>query len=621
MAREFSSQKQRSLSHNGHTGAQGDIPASVVPLDEGESQYGKVARPAIALIIATTVLYFAKAILLPLAVASILALVSSPLVNRLEQFVGRLTSAILPVFIALVGVVLLGYFLMFELTSVAVELTAYSDNIAHKLNSLQQKTPQWLEQVEDAAKDIERQVGRSGRANVRPGHTVAATQGEASVGDVIKPALPLFAGVGDSLLVVALLFFLLYERRALRARFVRLAARARITIAAEAMDTAGEVVSQYLFLYLLLNTGFGAAITLVTWSFGLPHPWFWGVLSGLFRFVPYVGAFMSALLPTAVAFAIAPGWRTSLEVLVCFVALDQILAQFIEPVVIGHGIGLSVVALLISAMYWAWLWGPVGLILAVPMTACLKVAGDFIPTLSFFSLLLSADNPSEDYQHFYGSLLERDEAGARDLALRHTDEYGLEDTLDRFITPAVLLVAEERADDHVSEELGHFVLETIESLIPQLGARSEIAASGRPLRALGVCAPNDSHSLGILMLLEMLRCYGDRARLLSAKTIDEIQASMRDFLPHAVCVSCTVTECVADAVRIVDVLRREFPEVVIIAGGSAAVAAPQQFLDAGCRHVCFDRSEGIRYLRLMRSSMLAAAPRKPHKAISTKLRE
>jgi predicted PurR-regulated permease PerM len=607
--------EERSQSH-----AQPDILAPVVALDERESQHGRVTRPVIGLIVATAVLYFAKAILLPLAVAGVLALVSSPIVNRLEQFVGRLTSAILPVLIALVGIVVLGYFLTFELTSVAVELTAYSDNIANKLNSLQQKTPQWLQQVEDAAKDIERQIGRSSRANVRSSRTVAETPSGASVGDVIKPALPLLAGVGDSLLVVALLFFLLYERRALRARFVRLAARARITIAAEAMDAAGEVVSQYLFLYLLLNTGFGAAIALVTWFFGLPHPWFWGVLSALFRFVPYVGALMSALLPTAVAFAITPGWRTSLEVLVCFVALDQILAQFIEPVVIGHGIGLSVVALLISAMYWAWLWGPVGLILAVPMTACLKVAGDFIPALSFFSLLLSADNPGEDYQHFYGSLLERDEAGARDLALRHTDEYGLEDTFDRFITPAVLLVAEERAADHVSEELGNFVLETIASLILQLGVRSGIAPSGPPLRALGFCAPDDPHSLGLLMLLEMLRCHGDRARLLPIATLDEIRASIQDFLPHAICVSCTVTERVADAVRIVDALRREFPQVVIIAGGTAAVAAPQQFLDAGCRHVCFNRSEGFRYLRLMRSSMLAGAPRKRHTSISTELR-
>ncbi|HLK88085.1 MAG TPA: AI-2E family transporter [Candidatus Binataceae bacterium] len=574
-------------------------------------EHDRIARPFIAIIVASLVLYFAKDILLPLAMAGILALVCSPIIDRLERFVGRLVSAVLVVVIALTAVAALGYFLTFELTSVAVELTAYSDNIASKLSALQKKTPAWLQQVENATREVEQQVEHSWSGHRGASRTVTAAPAPSPMREMIKPALPLLAGAAEGLLVVVLLFFLLYERRALRARFVRLAARARVTIAVEAMDTAGEIVSHYLLLYSLLNIGFGAAIAVVTWLFGLPHPWFWGVLAFLFRFIPYVGAAASALLPTAVAFAVSPGWGTAFEILGVFVALDQILAQFVEPIVIGHGIGVSAVALLISAMYWAWLWGPPGLILSVPMTVCLKIAGDFIPALNFFSLLLSADDPNEDYRDFYRSLLEHDEDSARALAVRHSHEYGLENTFNKFVTPAVLLAAEERAGDHISEELGRFVIDTSQALVVQLGSRLSAAPSASAPRALGLFPPGEQHTLGLIMLLQLLKRNGVAAQFLSASSeIEKIRSCARDYSADFICISCTMEENVDSALQIVHTLRRDLPETAVIAGGRAALAAARRFLDAGCRQVCRNRSDAIRWFRLMRPSIIAASLRR-----------
>ena len=573
-----------------------------------ELEHDRIARPLIAVIVASLVLYFAKDILLPLAMAGILALVCSPIIDRLERFVGRLVSAMLVVIFALTAVAALGYFLTFELTSVAVEMTAYSDNIAGKLSALEKKTPVWLQQVEDAIRDVKQQVEHSHGGRRHAPQTVTTAPASSTVSEMMKPALPLLSAAAEGLLVVVLLFFLLYERRALRARFVRLAARARVTIAVEAMDAAGEIVSHYLLLYSLLNMAFGAAIALVTWLFGLPHPWFWGVLAFLFRFIPYVGAAASALLPTAVAFAVSPGWSTAFEILGVFVALDQILAQFVEPFVIGRGIGVSAVALLVSAMYWAWLWGAPGLILSVPMTACLKIAGDFIPALNFFSLLLSADDPNEGYRDFYRTLLERDEESARALAARHSDEYGLEDTLNKFITPAVLLAAEEREGDHISEELGRFVIDTSEKLVVQLGSRLSAARSAFAPRALGVFPPDEPHTLGLLMLLQILKRNGVAVQLLSATEVEKVKSRIRDYSPHFICICCTLEENVGGALQIVHSLSRDFPEVAIIAGGRAALAAAGRFLDAGCRQVCRNRSDAIRWFRLMRPSMIAGGP-------------
>ncbi len=151
-----------------------------------------------------------------------------------------------------------------------------------------------------------------------------------TVGDNLKPFAPVLSGIVNFLLIVVLLFFLLYSRTDLRDRIVRLAARARISVASQAIETAGHTVSRYLILFSLTNLAFGVSTGLVCWMIGLPTPELWGLLGFLFRYIPYIGALMAALLPTAVAFAVFPGWDKSIEVLVAFIAIDQIAAQFIE---------------------------------------------------------------------------------------------------------------------------------------------------------------------------------------------------------------------------------------------------------------------------------------------------
>ena len=361
--------------------------------ERGNGPVGGIARTILAVIVATVVLYFGKDILLPLAMASILAVAFSPIASRLEPFVGRFVSAALVVLLAISAVGAIGYFLTVELTSVAVEVAGYSDNIATKLAGLQGSTPAWLQSIEYGVKDVERQLQKNDPGTPGgPPRLVQAQAAPAALNEALGPAWPILSGFGKSLLIIVLLFFLLYGRRDLRDRLVRLAARARIPVAAHAIETAAGAVGRYLLLLSLTNLGFGIAIGIAAWLLGLPHAAFWGALAFLLRFIPYVGALGSAVLPTLVAFAVFPGWSKSFEVLGSFVILDQVAAQLVEPFLIGRGIGVSPVALLVSAMYWAWLWGLPGLLLTTPLAACLKVAGDYIPELGFFAILLGADS-------------------------------------------------------------------------------------------------------------------------------------------------------------------------------------------------------------------------------------
>jgi predicted PurR-regulated permease PerM/methylmalonyl-CoA mutase cobalamin-binding subunit len=578
------------------------VTSSLVSDDDGDEgpETGGSAKAIITFVVAIAILSYAKDILLPLAIAALLAVVFSPTASHLERLVGRFVSAALIVVAVISSLAALGYFLTIELTSVAVKMTEYSDNIAAKLANLEGSTPEWLQRIESGVKDVQLQVQNAGPRlpKVKAPEIVQAQLEASTAGDVLKPAWPILAGIAEGLLIIVLFFFLLYGRRDLRDRLIRLAARVRVPVAAQAIETAGYIVGHYLLLFTLTNLGYGLAIGIVVWLLGLPNPAFWGGLAFLLRFIPYVGVLISAALPTLVAVAVFPGWSRSLEVAGSFIVLDQVAAQFVEPFVIGHGIGLSPLALLVSAMFWAWLWGLPGLLMATPLTACLKVAGDFIPGLGVMSILLGADRKLEDYHDYYRTLLELDQAAARTRAIRYCDENGLEQTFNDILIPAVILSGEERAESHISRENEKFIIETTRELVSELGNRFTKPRTAPRLRILGICAPGDVHSLGLLILLELFRHEGAAATLMDpSKTAEEIRQFAARFQPDMVCLSCTVTECLPAALELTHGLKQDSPRLTIIGGGRAALSESSELLQAGCSRVCGSRSEARRAIR------------------------
>jgi predicted PurR-regulated permease PerM/methanogenic corrinoid protein MtbC1 len=566
--------------------------------DRGDGLEGGATRSLLVVIVATVVLSFGKDILLPLAMASILAVAFSPIASRLEPFVGRFVSAASVVLIAISAIGMTGYFLTVELTSVAVEVAGYSDNIATKLSALRGSTPTWLRRIEGSIEGVQEQLKSNASGQKEPTPRVMQAQpAPTGVKDVLEPALPILSGIGESLLIVVLFFFLLHGRKDLRDRFVRLAARARIIIAAEAIETAGGTVGRYLLLVSLTNLGYGIAIGIVAWLLGLPNAAFWGALAFLLRFIPYVGALASAVLPTLVAFAIFPGWSRSFEVLGSFVILDQVVAQFVEPFLIGRGVGVSPVALLVSAMYWTWLWGIPGLLLATPLTACLKVAGDYIPAVAFLTILLGADKALEDFNDYYRMLLELDQSSARTLATRYCDEHGLEPTFDDVLIPALVLAGRERIEDNISQENQQLIVETTRDLVKELGNRFTRPRTKPKLRVLGMCAPGEAHNLGLMMLLELMRHVGAAANLIADKSPDEMRDFVKRYAPDMVCLSCTMTECLPAAAELVRDLKLDSPRLTILGGGEAALSSPAELLEAGCSQICATRGDARRVIR------------------------
>ncbi len=559
------------------------------------------AGPVVAIILATVVLSYAKEILMPLTMAALLAVIFSPIATRLDRFVGSFVSAALVVVTTVTIVAGIGYFVTVELTSVAVQVTDYTDNIATKLTALKGSTPEWMLRVQDGIKDVEQQINEmTPRANrAKPAKVVQVPAVQSDLEQAVKPAVPILSGLFEGLLIVVLMFFLLYGRNDLRDRLVRLAARGRITLSAEAIGTAGEAVGHYLLLFALTNLGYGVAIGLTIWAIGLPNPILWGALAALFRFVPYVGVPIAALLPMCVAFAVFPGWSKSVEVFAAFVIFDQIVSYLVEPFLIGRGVGLSPLGLLFSAMFWGWLWGLPGLLLATSLTACLKVAGDYIPALGFFAVLFGDDSAREDYHDYYRSLLELDQTSARTIAVRYCDKNGLEPTFDDVLVPAVVLAGEERFENHISEENQKLIFDTTVALVKELGDRFNKPRYRGRLRIVGIVPPGEVHSLGLLMLLELLRRTGIAANFFGMdKSPAEICAFVNQYGPDMVFVSCTTTECMPAAVELVRVLVAQSPHLTIIGGGAAALVHRAELLEAGATEICGSRGEVRHAVRL-----------------------
>ncbi len=258
---------------------------------------------------------------------------------------------------------------------------------------------------------------------------------------------------------------------------------------------------------------------------------------------------------------------------------------------------MSPVALLVSAMYWSWLWGVPGLLLTTPLAACLKVAGDYIPELGFFAILLGADSGSDDYHDYYRMLLELDESGARNLAIRYCDTHGLEATFDDVLIPALRLAGQERMEGHISQENQHFIVEITRGLVKDLGNRFIKPRTTPRLRILGICAPGEVHDLGLMMLLELLRHSGAAANLIDQTTPGGVRDFLKRYAPDMVCLSCTMTECLPAAAELVRGIKLDSPGLTIIGGGPAAVSSPAELLKAGCSQICASRGDARRVMR------------------------
>jgi predicted PurR-regulated permease PerM len=524
-------------------------------------------RILFATVIVVAVLHLAKPVVVPVALAVLFAFMLTPIVVRLERTFLRRTGAIV-LALGLTTTILAfgGWWLYEQFTAVAqtVNQAATSENVERKLQFLRRTGGGTLEMVERTLQRMAEVRDRPEREDLK----VRVIPERKTLGERYEEVAPTVEGVAATFLVVVVVFFLLRDREQLRDKLLRLAGRAHLTVTTQAIGETSQRISRYLLTIALLNLGFGFFIGLGLWALQVPHFALWGVLAGLLRFVPYIGAVLSAAAPTFLAFAVFPNWYTPLAVLGLFILSDQLIGGLIEPIVVGHRVGVSPIALLFAAIFWGWLWGPVGLLLATPIVVCLTVGGEFIPALRVFSIMFGSEDPLEGYLSFYNRLLLRDRTGAIAIADRYAETATMEEMFTDLFIPTLTFATEELERKRITQAHDHFIKDVVRELIIRFGDRN--AGTPDPERHIvAVSVAGERLSLGTLMLTQLLRTEGYTTDYFTDLPEQELVAFINEVKPEAVFVSCANPDHLEQGFALLQLLSANFPDLAIVAGGSA----------------------------------------------------
>jgi predicted PurR-regulated permease PerM len=534
-------------------------------------------------VVVIAILYLAKPVCVPIALAILFAFLLTPIVSLLERTPLRRTGAIvLSLGLIVTGLGFGGWWLYQQFNDVAKEFNeaAKSGKIEQKIRFLKPSggtfamVEKTLQRVTDAT------TATQERADLK----VRVIPDPKDFANKYKTLAPTIEFVAASFLVIVLVFFLMQDREQLRDKMLRLAGRAHLTVTTQAIGETSDRISRYLLTIALLNVGFGILIGLGLFLLKVPHAPLWGVLAGLFRFIPYVGAVLSAALPTFLSIAVFPNWYIPLAVMALFVLTDQLIGGFIEPIVVGHRVGVSPIALLVSAIFWGWLWGPVGLLLATPISVCLTVGGEFIPALRIFSIMFGAEDPLEGYLSFYNRLLLRDRTGAIAIADRHAESDTMEEMFSDLFIPTLTFAQEELDRKRITSANDHFIKDVIRELIIRFGDRN--AGVPDPERHIvAVSVAGERLSLGTLMLTQLLREEGFSIDYFTDLPDAELISFVNEVKPEAVFVSCTNVDHLEAGYGLLQLIAASFIDLMIGAGGSAFARDRSKTQAAGATYV------------------------------------
>jgi predicted PurR-regulated permease PerM/methylmalonyl-CoA mutase cobalamin-binding subunit len=581
---EDTDQFDRTMSHRPDSGLVADKRA----LDRRQSH----TRILFISIVVVAILYLAKPVVVPVALAILIAFLLTPIVSILERtFLRRTGAIVLALAVAVGGLSLGGWWIYQQFSEVARELAraATSGHIEEKLRFLRRTSGGTLAVVERTLQRVAESastVDRPERADLK----VKVIPDRLTIDEQYKKVAPTIEFVASGFLVIVLLFFLLQDREQLRDKLLRLAGRAHLTVTTQAIGETSERISRYLLTIALLNLGFGLLIGLGLFALQVPHAALWGLLAGMLRFVPYVGAVLSAAMPTFLSLALFPNWYTSLAVLGLFVLTDQLLGGFVEPLVIGHRVGVSPIALLVSAIFWGWMWGPVGLLLATPITVILTVGGEFIPALRVFTIMFGTEDPLEGYLSFYNRLLLRDRTGGIAIADRQAESETMEEMFIDLFIPTLTFAQEELERKRISTANDHFIKDVIRELIIRYGDRN----AGTPdleRHIVAVSVAGERLSLGTLMLTQLLRSESFSVDYFTDLPDEELVSFITEVKPEAVFVSCTNGDHLDAGYSLLQLLSSHFSELMIVGGGSAFASDRDKALAAGATYVPSTLSE------------------------------
>jgi predicted PurR-regulated permease PerM len=572
-------------------------------------------------VLVVVVLYWAQAVLVPIALAILLTFVLTPPVTWLERRVGNGAAVIIVVTLVFSALGLAGWGLARQMNHLAEDLPSYRSNIRAKIADIRGASKGGtVEKLKEGLQDIQTDLGTAPTPKGTSARPVVVTSPQATGFTGFTWLGPLVGPISTASAVVVMVIFMLFERRDLRDRLIGIFGHGRLAITTKAIDEAGTRVSRQLLMQTVVNATYGVAVGVGLYFLNVPYPLVWAMLGAALRFIPYVGPVLAAGAPILVSLAALQGWRGPLEVMGLFTVLELFTNLVLETVLYAGAAGVSQVALLVSVAFWTWLWGPLGLLMATPLTVCLVVLGKHVPGLELFCTLM-ADTPALAPEYaYYQRLLARDQSEAADLIERHIRTESPDTVYDTLILPALNYAERDRIEQRLSPDEESSVVDATRELIVDAAAAmlklhdaepgdpgavipAPVAVPPRPdqVRVLAYAANGVADEIALAMLARLLEDLPIALEISQTRMLaSDVTALINEKKFSIVCIADLPPSASSKTRYLVKRLRAAFPDLRIVVGRWAPPALAdentQVLRDAGATHVASTLVETKKYL-------------------------
>jgi predicted PurR-regulated permease PerM len=597
----------------------------------------------VTVVVVVAALYVAQEIVLPFALAVLLSFLLAPLVTRLERIrLGRVPAVVVAVGLAFGLIAGFGLVVGNQFIQLSAELPSYKDNLIRKIRYARGSTSGTLgkakETIEEISKELteeeeppdEQEVddgsleGKSAREafwSALLDGDPAEENGAVEVKVVALPPSPLQqirAWLGPLVaplttvgVMIVFVVFMLIKREDLRNRLLHLLGTEQLYISTSAIDDAAARLSRYLRMQLLINVGYGVTVAAGLYLIGVPNALLWGALGGALRFLPYVGPWLGAALPITLSLAVFDNWTQPLSVVGMFVLLELIVNNVAEPLLYGSTTGVSAVGIIVSAIFWTWLWGPVGLILAMPLTVCMVVMGKHVSQLRFLDTLLSDEPPLSEHEGLYQRWLAKDEKEAVQLAAQFRKLHTANEFADQLLIPALQLAERDRHADRLDEEQIQFAMESAEAAVaelePEPAAGDEVPSAAAPLNVLCIPAKDKADEVVGKLIARLVENFGFQMTTASAeRLLGEVLAKLKETPVDLILISSLPPLAGRFSRLVCKRVQAAHPDIPILVGlwgGDRLVQTQSKLIDAGADQVVTTAAEAVEYVRRKRTSL------------------
>ncbi len=561
-------------------------------------------------------LVWARPVVIPLAFAIFLTFILSPAVNRLRRWrLGRLPSVLVVVTAAVIVVSMFGWLMSWQVTSLVQELPDHEGKIRDKLNAARTYfSPDPDGPFSLFAKNVEKLIWPehvSGGA-AKPVPVVIESKGW--IGQLEGLASHTAEAMAQGALSFLLVIFLLLGREDMRNRMIRLIGPRHVTATTKAVDDAGARISRYLRMQLVVNATFGAVLAIAFTVLQVRYAILWGFVAGLMRYVPYVGSVIGLVPPLLSAIAMSAGWLQPLQVLAVYLGVEVVYNTAIEPRLFGKSLGLSEVAQILSAAFWAFLWGPIGLILSGPLTACLLVVAKNVPQLRCLVVILGDEDPLPPSVTFFQRLTAHDRDEADAIVRQFVKSSSAEQTIDELLLPGLgrVQAALDRGD--LDADDGEYIIQAIKEIADEVDdviAPLSVDSDTSKVRLLIVAAGGPGDRVAVELLVAQLDTQRwEPRRLTETSLASDILAAVREDVPAAVVIVSLAPGGFAHLRYLSKRLQVAAPEMKLVIGrwGEKAISRDEQdgLKQLGVNQTTASLSETLQLLVSWRSVLVAA---------------